>query len=268
MKSSFIIPPYANFLLTDEVMFNIQNDVNDDPIAGKKLQNKEKISVMQYANGERRFVILLPVKTENGFIQGIFPDPVLLYLETAEKMLLTSQVIIQQGFPDSVIPTIDGETQIYDATSDTTSGIFNSILQYRICSIIMLHAAVEAFINELIPDDISYPTTDKEGNRVYLGKEKVFWLPFVEKLKKVIPFVKNIDLTGLYPDMVDKIDFISQIRNGFVHLKSESSEVLNQSHSTTFYEMLKLNLEIYFESVHDLIKLLKPGYLKYHQDSG
>ncbi len=266
MKSSFIIPPYANFLVTDEVMFKIQNDKNDDPIAGKRLQNKEKVSIMHYANGERRFVFLLPVKAENGFIQGIFPDPVLLYLETAEKMLLSSQVVIQKGFPSSVIPTVDGETRLYDATSDTTSEVFNSILQYRICSIIMLHAAVEAFINELIPDDISYPTIDKGGNPVYLGKEKVFWLPFAEKLKKVIPFVKNVDLVRLHSDTVDKIDFISQIRNGFVHLKSESSEVLTKSYSTTFYEMLRLNLEMYFESVHEFINLLKPGYLKYHQD--
>ena len=264
MKGTFRIPPYVNLLISNDAMISVEKDTSDDPNLGKKSQNKIKVSIMNFSNGERRFVILLPVKNKRTYIQGTFPDPVLLYLESAHKMLLTSEVIMESNFPDSVKFDKDGDMPIYDATSDQTSGIFNSILQYRISSIIMLHAAVEAFINELIPDNISYPKTDKEGNIVYIGKGKVFGLSFIDKLKKVVPFVTNVDLVGLHSGIVEKIDRISQIRNGFVHLKSESSEVLTQSHSTTFHEMLKLNLETYFDAVHDFIEILKPEYIKYH----
>ena len=264
MKFPFRIPPFGNWTVSEPGVAQVENDTNDDPIVARMMRNKEQMRINKYSTGEVKAVFSIPVKSGKEMFHAAFPDPILLYLSTAHKQFEVAEFIRTDLFPKEAMTSVGGEDRAFNSHVDSTNDTYNSFIQSRVCAIIMLHATVEAFVNDLVPDDISFPYTDRSGNQRLLTKPEVLWLGFSEKVKNVILHISNSDLITLHADTVDKIVFIAQVRNDFIHLKQETIDGFKSTYTEIFHEMLKMDLSKYLDAVHDFINLLKPGYIKYH----
>lgn len=110
----------------------------------------------------------------------------------------------------------------------------------------MLACSIEAFINSIITESITY-TSEKGEELDQEGIQR--WLTLKEKIEKVIPLIYSIDFKISNKKEFDQINSLIRIRNEFVHLKNYNKSPFSDEYQKLFLSLKKFNIKVSIEAV-------------------
>jgi len=260
MDYPFKIPPFGNWNVADSAMEGVMQNNSPKESTKEEFKTKELVGILEFKTKERKMVFMLPVEFGNHIYTAAFPDPILLYLSISHKQFQLSEQIKLELFEKNSMNS-QRNMKMFNAVVNQTNDIYNTYLQSRVCSIIMLHSSIEAFVNSVIPESIQYPWTTKKGTKLLSKQEIDKEIKFKDKLVKVLQFITGINLENNHKDLTGDILAFYQIRNDFVHLKSYMENTFKASHTTVFNNMLNMDIEKYQKIAHEFMNLIKPNYI-------
>ncbi|HWI93242.1 MAG TPA: hypothetical protein VNT20_18315 [Flavisolibacter sp.] len=138
------------------------------------------------------------------------PDPILIYFHTAYVNLVQIESKRDKVFANT---SVEGMTE----------QVINDLYEYYglACSlIILLFTSLEAFINRSVPDAFEYKKVFEKRTEIY-NKQQIQWLSFDEKVKTVLPKIKEMDFGKSHPILQTIISNLKDFRNSIVHTREE-----------------------------------------------
>jgi hypothetical protein len=243
------IRPLLVFNTPEGVFDNLNNSSTgiDDFTKNKYKPENYHFGIAPLKSGRSTYVI--PFKTGELLQFGICPDPIQIYFASAYNYFLSAE---------------DYKSQFSIKFNNVPNSLIYPFIQNKFSSIILLHTALEAFINSVIPDSITYSKEVKENNAKLtkeLTKEQIERLGFSEKYKDVIKKVSRIDFFQTNQKAYDIILEFTNLRNDIVHLKTISEG--NKNHYFKVYnEAIHCDLNKYFESVKEYMNCFKANYIE------
>lgn len=140
------------------------------------------------------------------------PDPVLVYFHTAYTYLKPIEEAKIKALENSSIMVMN-------------EGVINELYAFfGVASsfVIMLHTALEAFVNRYIPKDFIY-TIPKEQRTESYNKAQIQWFDIETKINKVLPVIKGQNFSEKNQSAYQRILNLKEFRNSIAHTR-ESDE--------------------------------------------
>ncbi|MFN3753710.1 hypothetical protein [Flavobacterium sp.] len=144
------------------------------------------------------------------------------------------------------------ETLIADNDDHLKAVLFSHIFRIASVSSIFSFLALEAFLNQLLPDHqlIEYKGKGFTKNRIQR------WVPFEEKLTIIIPTLCHKNFGMAYPKRMEKIIELKRMRDNLTHLK----EITNgfTSYNEVYQDILDTNFKSMVFAVKSCINFYNP----------
>ncbi len=179
------------------------------------------------------------------------PDQVLIYFNNAQanfKIIKEKKSILLKSLNPKEIVTEDLMNQIY--------GLFGITSGF----VIFMFSSLEAFINQLIPEDFIYVKEIKNKRTERYSKDQIQrWIQFDEKLNMIIVQVTNKNFQKKYPLKAQHINNLKEFRNELIHPKHNPG--INKYHYLS-KRALKFKYEETIKAVKDFMNYLKPKYIE------
>lgn len=138
------------------------------------------------------------------------PDPVLVYFHSAylnyrdieEKRKAILKTLLAPKLAEPMI------NELYEFFG-LTSGF-----------VIFLFTAMEAFVNRSIPEKYEYSKKDNRKTEVYNKKQIEEYLPFMEKVKDILPSITGKNFQKNFPIKFTRIENLKEFRDSIIHTKT------------------------------------------------
>jgi hypothetical protein len=179
------------------------------------------------------------------------PNPVAFYY----SLVNGSTVTLQYVHKDLVTYYKNKESPDPRVRSEIV--LFSYIFKHASTGIIFAFSAIEALLNQLIPDN--YSAVRKGKN---ITKERIqYYYAFEEKLLKLIPSITGKDYFKKYPKRKNIFLNLKSLRNDLIHLKNNSKT--DRTYYTNIYqEMLDADIGKIQRSIKHLINFYQPGLIR------
>jgi hypothetical protein len=89
--------------------------------------------------------------------------------------------------------------------------------------IISLFTSIESFINHLLPDDKKYELVKNNRTEIYNREQIQFNIPFMEKLKNVLPQFYEKSFFSKESKANAHIRNLKELRDDLIHTKSDTT---------------------------------------------
>ncbi len=146
---------------------------------------------------------------------------------------------------------------------DNTNGNFNDLVKFKMMSVISLVTSLEAFLNQVIPNDFSYQQT-KNGKTKNLNKKKIEspQVTFKEKLTSVInQYLNNPEFSIKNADIINPITELYNLRREVIHLKTYSENEMGL-YFKSIGNLLDIELEKIIISIKNYMNLIEPDFVE------
>ncbi|SHN32923.1 hypothetical protein [Mucilaginibacter sp. OK098] len=141
-------------------------------------------------------------------------------------------------------------------SSDSKTVVFSYIFKVSSVGIIFSYLALEAFMNQMLPD---YALINYNGKLV--GKDRIQrWASFEDKINSIIPNLSNKNFAQKYPKKMDRILKLKKLRDELTHLKERRKNGFT-SYDDIYQDILDLNLKSIVVSVKSFINFYHPGLI-------
>jgi hypothetical protein len=125
--------------------------------------------------------------------------------------------------------------------------------------IIMLFTSLECFVNDIIPTDYKYTIVDNRKTEIYNKTQIQEFLPFMDKLKKVLPDALGKDFFSKQTIAGSHIHNLKDIRNAIVHMKSDPT---GQNHADVLRKLLSFKYDDTFKAISTYFNFYKNGFVE------
>lgn len=112
-------------------------------------------------------------------------------------------------------------------------------LELMMQSIIFAFTALEAFVNEIIPDDYVYEKQGQKCKEIYNKNEIERWLSIDEKIGQILPIAINVESPKGKHNSWNDLLKLKKIRDRLVHMKSADRLSSGPEKSTIWSELIK-----------------------------
>ena len=251
------IVPFPNLKITDE---SYNRDVlgNLGKNSPKNLDGKSIVSVNLFKSGEKRVNAIIPETSNGKTFMSVFPNPIQLYFSFALKAFNQSEDLRNREFIKHSKKVNKEEKYFLDVDADKTHPLYNSYLQLKIGSIIMLACSLEAFVNSIIKEDSTH--INRKGEE--LDQEGIQrWMSLIDKIKYVIPSIYEIDFKQEHRHDFDQLCSLIRIRNEFVHLKNYNKSPFSDEYQQLFISLKKFKIKKSFKSVQNYMCRYKMDFI-------
>ena len=123
-------------------------------------------------------------------------------------------------------------------------------------AIIFLVTAIEAFFNQLIPDEIKI-----ELNGQTLTKKDIEWKDLKTKINKILPEIVNVKFSQTNSKEYNYILAMQKLRNNLIHLQKETSE-----NKTSYQNLIELihdfDFDLNMKSVKTFLNTIVPDFIE------
>lgn len=246
-------------------------------LKGKKMDSltaKSEIAEQGIDTSKRLFAIegqedgyysiykLLPVVSEGKTYISPFPNPVHLYLSLSHQHFVLSEKCRLENFPKCA-EAFEHEMYLLKADDGTTThACYTTYIQFRAASIIMLVAALEAFMNHIIDNNFIY-TRESDGRSFDKEKIESPKISFNEKIDNVIPqYLNNLSFWESMPDELQNIKALYNHRKHLIHLKTESQDDFTR-YMTQMEGMLIFEILNSIKCVIKFMNTAKPNFVNF-----
>lgn len=177
------------------------------------------------------------------------PDPILIYFDTAYHNLREIK-----NRRTTLLDHFKGEKmdEDYLVALYAFYGCVNTF-------IIMLFTALEAFMNNIIPDNYIHHIASARKTESY-DKGQIMLLDFSKKLK-ILNDVSKKDFSKSFAIKYQHITNLKEFRDNIVHLKPEKGT--NIPYAYLYKKGLVFKFEETIDAIMDFINFYKPGFINY-----
>lgn len=123
----------------------------------------------------------------------------------------------------------------------------------------MLFTSIECFVNDIIPTDYNYIIRDTKRTEIYNKTQIQEFIPFMEKLKKVLPDALGKDFFVKQTSATSHIDNLKDLRNAIVHMKSDPT---GQNHADILRKLLNFKYDETFKAIATYFNFYKGGFVE------
>lgn len=247
--------PFGNYKITDSALENLP--VSSDPIAKEKNVEFLKKSIGNFlimVDPKKKETWFCPtVFHKNRLISSYFYDPVLMFLNQALLFQYNSIKVLEEAEVHGRFEDIE----MIDPQS------FSYFLQLKFSTIIILHAAIDSFLNSVIPDvmiDYDNQTkSKKEWERSLHFRDK---LKMVSSIKQINFDMKRIEDKGCY----DTLIALNGFRNDIVHFKTYKTDQNIEIFVDKIEGVLRLDIENHIDNVVKIMNRIRPDYVQFIDD--
>lgn len=224
-----------------KVQYENKIPVESEELKSQSELNKSIIIFLPKNNGKQIGYSSRPIKYQEKVYIAPFPNPVHLLLNVAIENYNNSIEPLKQLIEDCLFDNSEHKIHVLNIYHDNTNKNYNDIVKYRITSILTLVTSLEAFMNQILPNNFVYMQLRKD--KIYRLKKNQIEstkVSFNEKLINVMAqFKRNSKFYEENQIIIDGILKVYTIRRQLVHLKTNSQDLQ----------------KIYLESVGDLLDL-------------
>jgi len=258
MKDDIRVDPFPNLKITTEA-YNKDVVGNSSNPGKQKMGGRSLVSVNIFNNGERRVNAMIPETSNGKTFMTVFPNPIQLYFSFSINAFAQSENLRNKEFIKVSKKVTGQESYFLDVDADKTHPLYNTYLQLKISSIIMLACSIEAFANSIITESVSY--TSEKGE--VLNQEGIQrWLSLKEKIEKVVPLIHGIDFKATNKNEYDQINSLIRIRNEFVHLKNYNKSPFSDEYQKLFLSLKKFNIKVCMKAVKTYMNKYRPNFIE------
>lgn len=125
--------------------------------------------------------------------------------------------------------------------------------------VIMLFTSLECFVNDIIPSDFKYIVTENKRTEIYDKVQIQEFIPFMDKLKKVLPQALNKNFFSKQTPITSHIDNLKDLRNAIVHTKSDPT---GQNHAEILKKLLNFKYDETFLAIATYFNFYKQGFVE------
>lgn len=126
-------------------------------------------------------------------------------------------------------------------------------------SIIMLFTSLECFVNDIIPDSYTYVVSDTKRTEIYNKTQIQEFIPFMEKLKKVLPDALGKDFFAKQTTATSHIHNLKDLRNAIVHTKSDPT---GKNHAEILRKLLNFKYDQTFKAISTYFNFYREGFVE------
>lgn len=224
------------FLKANKISNEVQqvlDKVNPNPIIIRAFEEnnfEEVTAIIETDKGELIQAFKYVLGQQVRFIPE--PNPITIYFDLAQRFYST----IEERKNEITVLISDNNYQVYDFLNK-----FNNYYASVSSCISFLYISIEAFINNLIPEDFTY--INKKGEKFDM-MEIQRNLSFEEKIKKVLPMIKDKSFVNECSHKYDVLLKLKRYRDEIIHTKA------NKINSQNFYaELFTQSLDFDYHSV-------------------
>ena len=250
-----------NVVNSEEVQESAKEALKNKPLKTWKNELKKQKANLVLMNDEGQAYQATTFIHKKNIYAGIAPNLVQAYFDLAFEQI---------QYTDKYADTFHYISEIkFDEIKLVDHNIFHRFIQYRISSIIFLHLSVEAFINNIIPEDFIYTKTEVSKSNKFQTQKTEYnkehierWISIKEKIEEVLPQIPKINFDPTKNGkIIGRILEIAKIRDEIVHLKSKDKES-SMYYSKIFDFIASRDLMEYLHSVKKFINILENNFLK------
>lgn len=125
--------------------------------------------------------------------------------------------------------------------------------------IIMLFTSIECFLNDIIPNDYKYVVSETKRTEIYNKARIQEFIPFMDKLKKVLPDALGKDFFAKQTSATSHIDNLKDLRNAIVHIKSDPT---GQNHAEILRKLLNFKYDDTFKAIATYFNFYKERFVE------
>ncbi len=135
--------------------------------------------------------------------------------------------------------------------------LFSLIFKVGSVGVIFSFCAIEALLNQLIPENYTAVRKNKMLNKEQIQR----YYGFEEKLTKLIPSITGKDFALVYPKYYSTILHLKKIRDDLIHLKNNKDNW--EAYYTVIYqEILDLNMTQILKAIKRMINFYHKGLIR------
>lgn len=180
------------------------------------------------------------------------PNPIVIYFETARFNYRQISNLKDKLFE---------ELNLLKPNAYKTLDNFHVFFIHASISATFMFNAIEAFINGLIPKDYKYSKVLERKTEVYDVFQIQKYLQFEEKIKNVVPEIKNNSFHVQHSHKYDKIIKLKDFRDEIVHTKSYSDPKSNY-YQKLYSTSLDFDYKNTLLAVRDFINYYEPNLIQ------
>ncbi len=193
-----------------------------------------------------------------------FPNPVHLFLKTSIESFNQSVNTLALMQNDCQLDDLSRKISILNINENFTNNNYNDFVRFRITSIISLVAAIETFLNQIIPNNFIYNQARKLGEITELDKTKIesSKVYFIEKLTSVISqFLTNTKFENDNAELIETITEMYSVRKNIIHLKTNSEDEI-AIYFSAIGKVLELDIEKSIEATIKYMNVVELDFIK------
>lgn len=240
---------------------------------GKSVLNKnfEKNSVLKDElvviipkdNGEKITFTSRTVRYLDKIFIAPLPNPVHILLNSGIENYNNSIKTLELLKHDCRFENETNGIHILNFGIDNTNKNFNDLVKLKMMSVISLVTSLEAFLNQVIPNDFTYEQS-KNGRTKKLNKKKIesAQVTFKEKLTDLAN--QLLDQPSFSKNNSDTIRLITELynlRREIIHLKTHSENEMGL-YFKSIGQLLDIELEKVINATIKYMNLIKPKFVK------
>mgnify|MGYP001441086315 CR=1 FL=1 len=203
------------------------------------------------------------IKTNKlGHFLMVTPNPIFFYLNFSEHLI--------EEFKNELllINNSKKEWHMYKPTDTTPAEKFRNLdgdllyscIQKAIAIPIFLFTAIEAFVNQAIPEGYTYRTTNKKGFVIEFNKAEIERnLGTEEKLGIIMNEIhgKKLKQDSLWNYFME----LKEMRNNLIHLKTRGKHMV-VAYDSIYAELIDLDFDTFFKKTKEIMEFFIPDYFK------
>lgn len=239
-----------------------------NPVENKELENRESLKnelvvIIQTDGGEKMTFTSRTVTYQDKIFIAPLPNPVHILLNSGIENYnySISKLILLKN--DCQLDNKPNDIHILNIGNDNTNNNFNDLVKFKMIAVISLVTALEAFLNQIIPNDFIYEQTRNEKLQKLNKKEiESPQVAFKEKLTDVInQLTKKPNFSANNTDIIKPIIELYNLRKEIIHLKTYGENEMG-IYFKSVGKLLDIELESIINSIIQYMNLISPKFIK------
>lgn len=238
------------------------------PVKHKNLENRsglkeELVVILPKGNGKKITFTSRTVTYLDKIFIAPLPNPVHILLNSGIENYNYSIETLELLKRDCQFDNEANGIHVLNIGIDNTNKNFNALVKHKMMSVISLVASLEAFLNQVIPNDFIYEQT-KNGKTKELNKKRIesSQVNFKEKLTDLInQLLKQPDFSNSNPKIIGLITELYDLRREVIHLKTNSENEMG-TYFKSIGKLLDIELEKVIKVTIEYMNLVKPKFIE------
>lgn len=196
-----------------------------------------------------------------GSFSSVKPNPIFIYLKTADDLSLKQKELLNSPVLLNLPPFYAPKPLIHEKVY--SEDFLLELFQVTVSGVIHLFCALESFVNQQIPNKMTYKKKGKKYNYHDIQR----WVGTEEKLAKILFEVFSKDITAdgkLWPGFKD----LKKVRDELVHLKMPHEKIYVNTYDELFHDLVDTDLSYYLSIVVAIMNFYVSDFVEGYEDPG